>query len=313
MRILPLLCFVFPLSLSAQGVVTPGLVDRTNRPDGSPPIATPDTRGGIPLDGEMDLATPSPGDSDLGLQMILKRQERARIFWAMVNAGVFATDNAARLPDNAQDDVYFSSLIGLGAQPALGNNWFLNVALTQEFYRYDKFDVLDFESSEAGVGLIKVFADFHDVVAGIRYGYRRLTDGDFGEETYMRHGPSLTLQKVFVLDRKNSFYLAGTADFDVAADPDVLERFEYSAQAGYDFRLTHTTKLSLFYRFGWRDYQNAPIDEANHIVGAAATWRPNDWAQLELSATWSDNNSESDLLDYQAGSAGIAGNLRVQF
>lgn len=312
MRTLTLL-FLLPLSLAAQNVVTPGLVDRANRPDGSPPIAPPESRGGIPLDGDMDVAMPSPGDSDIGLQMLLKRQERARVFWAMANAGFFATDNAARLATNEQDDVYFTTLFGIGAQPALGNNWFLNVALTQEFYRYDKFDVLDFESSEAGVGVMKIFPGFHNVVAGIRYGYRRFTDGDFSEETYLRHGPSLTLQKVFVFDRKNSFYLAGTADFDVMSDPDFLERFEYSAQAGYEYRLTHTAKLSIYYRFGFRDYQNAPIDEMNHIVGAAAMWRPTEWAQIELSASWTDNDSDSDGLDYQAGAVGIAGNLRVQF
>lgn len=313
MRFLSLFPFLLPFSLAAQGVVTPGLVDRANRPDGAPPIATPEKTTGLAIDDEMDTAMPSPGDSDLGLQLLLKRQERARLFRAFANVSIFATDNAARLPDGGQDDVFLTTLVGLGAQPALGNNFFLNVALTQEFYRYDKLDVLDFESSEAGVALFKIFPEWHDVVVGVRYGYRRLTDGDFSEETYMRHGPSLTLQKVFIIDRRNSFYLAGTADFDVAADPEVLERFEYSAQAGYDFRLTHTSKLSVFYRYGWRDYQNAPIDESNHIVGAAATWQTNDWAQLELSATWTDNDSDSDALDYRAGSAGLAANLRVQF
>lgn len=312
MRLLPLI-FLLPAGLTAQTLVTPGLVDRAVRPDGSPPISPPESGGGVALGDEMDMAMASPGDSDLGLQMILKRQERARMFWILANAGFFATDNAARLASNEQDDVYFSSIFGIGAQPSLGNNWFLNASLTQEFYRYDKYDFLDFESTEAGVGVIKVFPEWHNVVAGLNYGYRRFTAGDFSEETYLRHGPSLTVQKVFVIDRKNSFYVSGNADFDVVADPDVLERFEYAAQAGYEYRLTHTTKLSVFYRLGYRDYQNAPIDELNHIIGAAAVWNPTEWARLELSATWTDNDSDSDGLDYQAGTGGVAGSLRVQF
>ena len=312
MRLSLILPVLVPVSLSAQAV-TPGLIDRNLRPEAGPPVAVPETRRELALEDQMDMAVPSPGDSDLGLQLLLKRQERAKLFWVMANAGVFATDNAARLATNEQDDVYLSAMFGIGFQPALGNNWFLDAALLQEFYRYDEYTVLDFESTDANIGVLKVFPGFHNVLVGARYGYRRLTDGDFSSETYARHGLALTAQKVFILDRKNSFYLSTGADFDFQCDPDILERHEYSAQAGYDYKLTHTVKLSLFYRYGFRDYQNAPIDEGNHIVGVAATWNITEQARLEASASWTDNNSENNTLDYTAATGGIAANFRVNF
>lgn len=303
---------LLPTTLLAQ-VVTPGLIDRTQRPDAGPPLATPEQRGDTSLASEIPMAEESPGDNDLGVQLLLKRQERARLFWTMANLGIFGTNNAARLANNAEDDVYLSALVGVGFQPALGGNWFLDVGLTEEIYRYDKYSALDFESTEARAGVIKVLPEFYNVVLGAGYSYRRLTDGDFSDETYSRHALALTAQKVFIIDRKNSFYIAGTTEFDVQTDPEELERFEYSAQAGYDFRLTRAVKLSAYYRFGFRDYQNADIDESNHIVGVAATWTITEVARLEASASWTDNNSEADLLDYEAGTVGVAANLRLQF
>jgi Putative beta-barrel porin 2 len=311
MRLFPFILLA-PAPLLAQ-VVTPGLVDRTQRPDAGPPLSMPESRQSQALDSETETAVQSPGDQDLGMQLLLKRQERARLFWVMANAGIFATDNAARLPTNEQDDVYFSALLGAGFQPSLGNNWFLDIGITQEIYRYDEFSLLDFESTDATAGVIKLLPEFHNLMLGARYGYRRLTDGDFGDETYSRHAVALTAQKVFLIDRKNSWYLATTVDFDVQTDPEILERFEYSAQAGYDFKLTRQVKLSAFYRFGFRDYQNADIDEANHILGLAATWNITEFARLEASATWTDNDSENDGLDYTAGTGGLAANLRVNF
>lgn len=303
---------LFPTTLLAQAI-TPGMIDRANHPDAGPPILTPEARGTSALAADIPMAEESPGDRDLGVQLLLKRQERARLFWTAANLGVFGTNNAARLANNAEDDVYMSALLGIGCQPALGGNWFLDIAATEEIYRYDKFSRLDFESTQVRAGAIRILPDFHNVVLGAGYIFRRFTDGDFSSGIYTENALALTAQKVFILDRKNSFYIAGTAEFDVQTDPGYLERFEYSAQLGYDFRLTHAVKLSAYYRFGFRDYQNADIDEANHILGVAATWTITEAARIEASASWTDNNNENNTLDYDAGTIGVAANLRIQF
>ena len=298
--------------LTAQ-IVSPGLIDRARQPDGSAPITVPEQRSEEDSVGQMDFAPPSPGDSDLGMQMLLKRQERIRMFWAQANIGVFGTDNAARLNRNEEGDAYFSGVVALGFQPQFGDNWFLDLSVSQEFYRYNTYEVLDFESTDLGIGLFKVLSSLDDLVVGARYGYRRMTSGSISEETYSRNGLALSAQKTFLIDRKNSWYVNATADFDAQSDPEVLERYEYAGQIGYDFRLTHDLKLSAFYRYAWRDYQNADLDEGNHILGVAATVVVGPNVRLETSAVWTENDSDLDALDYTASSVGLAANFRVDF
>ena len=301
------------LSLSTAALAqTPGLVDRAAVRPERPPVSAPPPPaapgGAIPSE-----ALPSPGDDDLGSQFLLKRTERARLFFLGGNLGAFWTDNAQRLDEGGDEDFYYSASLGFGAQLPIAQGWMIDASVIEEFYRYDDHDELDFESTEATVGVIKSLPWLENFLVAGRYLYRRYTDGDWSEDTYYRHGLSLALQKTFLIDRKNSVYAALTGDWELEADPSLLRRHEYSLQTGYDFRLTHEVTLSAFYRFAYRDYTDGPLDEFNHIAGLAATWQVAEWARLELSGVWTFNDSDSDLLDYQAGSLGCGLNLRATF
>lgn len=299
-------------SLSAQ-TVSPGLIDRAqSRPD-APPLVEPEEE---PPDMPVDMggyALPTPGDNDLGEQYLLKRNEKPQFFYGLVNVSAFWTDNAARLPVAEEEDAYFSALIGVGTQVPVGNGFFLNGSLSQEWFRYDEFTALDFESTEASLGGLKVMPALWNSVIGLRYVYRRYTDGTLFDDTYSRHGIALTAQKTFVLNRKNSFYTALTGDWELATDPSILRRHEYNLQAGYDYRLTRRLTLTGFYRLAFRDYLNGDFDEWNNTVGLVAALELASWAGLEASFVYTDNDSNADALDYSASNLGGGLSLHVRF
>jgi hypothetical protein len=301
------------LGAPAQTPVTPGLLDRAAARPEVAPIATPDLTAAAAADGLATAAPASPGDDDLGAQFLLKRVERLRLFRLIAQAGIGWTDNAERFAGGGSEDVFWNVALGAGAQLPLGSGWFLDGSLRQDLIRYDENDFLDFESTEALAGVVKMLPWGEQFVVAGRYVYRRYSDGDWSDETYHRHGLALTLQKTFVFDRKNSLYLAATGDWEMEAEPEILRRHEYSLQAGFDHRLTHSLTASLFYRAAFRDYTEGPLDEFNHIVGAALALRLAEFARLETSASWTYNESDADLLDYEAGSIGAGVNFRMEF
>src|SRR5690349_18424108 len=59
------------------------------------------------LADENPFAPQSPGDSDIGQQLILKRNEKQEEFAVAVDASYFFTDNAAQAHEGAKEDWFF--------------------------------------------------------------------------------------------------------------------------------------------------------------------------------------------------------------
>ena len=67
-------------------------------------------------------ADSSPGDSDLGEQLLLTRKERYRPFQAYANFNEYYTNNAGLTQNNMQSDFLMVPQFGLTYTPQLANN-----------------------------------------------------------------------------------------------------------------------------------------------------------------------------------------------
>jgi len=259
------------------------------------------------------MAPATAGDDDLGVQWLLKREERRRWLRALAGLGLQWTDNAARIQSSDTDDFYFSGLLGAGLLVPVGNSWFADVVLGQQFIRYDKYSEFDFENTESALTLMRVFSSEASTAAGLSAVYRRYTDGDWSSRVYDRFGMALTFQHKVAFDRHHSAYIAATADWEFHADPSPLRRNEYSAQAGFERRLWRDWTATLFARSAWRDYRVANVDEWNHLAGVAVAWQFDPRARAEISYSYVHNSGSIDILDYEASTAAFGLNLRIDF
>lgn len=273
--------------------------------------------GFSPVENEIagvgSYAPPSTGDLDIGIQRLLKKTENSTPFWFAADMNIFATSNAFYTPQNEESDVFASVRIAVGARPKLVGNWYLDAIISQEFLRYNDFGELDYEVFRSGLGVVRLMPELWDTVAAVGYTFERLTLGDFGDDFYKRHSMQVTLQKQFALTQFQRVVFAGTSSFDLDVDIDSLTRNEYGFQAVYEYHFSGDWHVRGFYNLSYRDYSEIDRNDLIHILGTGVSWRPNKWLQTEILATYSNNDSNIDALDYDSGVVGLGATLRATF
>ncbi len=259
-------------------------------------------------------APPSPGDSDLGEQLLLVPQSTYEPWTLFGSAGVFFTDNAAleEAADLIDDDVYFTAEAGVTYLPRVSGNLFAELSARYKTYQYDDRSDLSFDSLRTDAGLINIFRDFYDISIFGSYTYRRLTDRDF-DEFYRNHS---IIAGVFVpvrLGPNQSAYVSALADFSLSGGPDTARRHEYSGQAGYIYRPLEILEFDVSYRFSYLDFTEVGRADINQYVGAGVTLKPAEWVELSLTGGYSTNDSDLDGADYDVGTVGGSLSVTMKF
>jgi hypothetical protein len=268
---------------------------------------------GLGLEDENPFAPESPGDEDIGQQLILKEAPKDRWMSAQVDTFLYGTDNPANLSEGGEDDFFWGGRVSLTAQPRLGRNLYGDLLVSQQIYRYDRFSVLDYEFFEASAGVIYVEPRLLDSIFYIQGHFARMTTDDFGEDILNSWSVRAGVQKTILFDRKNSLHVNLMGDWDVDTDEPALERFEYVADLAYNYKIMRTLVLGLSYRFTWFDYQEVDRADALNLLGLNLTWSPRKWIDLYAAATYSFNDSDVDVFDYEAATVGGGAGLRIRF
>lgn len=311
--------FSFLAASALALTLAPGVaqtVDPTRLGEGIRPLSVPrlddeESSDSYGLEDENDFAPGSPGDDDIGQQLILKDSERERWLSAQVDTFTFWSDNPANLSEGEDDDVFWGSQISLGAQPRLGERLHLDAYISQQIYRYDKNDVLDYEYLQAGLGLIYMEPRLWDSMLFAQFQYGRTTNDDFGQEILNSYSFIAGIQKTVLFDRRNSLYLNLMGDWDLDADVDQLAHSEYIADLSYRFKIMRDLVLSASYRFTWFDYQDVDRSDALSTMGVYLTWMPKKWLNLYAGSSFNFNESDVDAFDYQTTNLG--GGLGIHF
>lgn len=301
------------------GAIAPGsaqTVDPTRLGEGIRPLSVPhladeesaDSQG---LEDENDFAPESPGDDDIGQQLILKDSERVRWLTAQVDTFAFWSDNPANLSKGGEDDVFWGSQISLGAQPRLGDRLYLDAFISQQIYRYDKNDLLDYEYLQASLGLIYMEPRLWNSMLFASFQYARTSNDDFGNDILNSYSFIAGIQKTVLFDRRNSLYMNLMGDWDLDADVDQLAHSEYIADLSYRFKIMRDLVLSASYRFTWFDYQDVDRSDALNTTGLYLTWMPKKWLNLYVGSSFNLNESDVDTFDYETTNLG--GGLGIHF
>jgi hypothetical protein len=267
----------------------------------------------LSLEDENPFAPESPGDEDIGQQLILKETPKSRWMSAQVDTFLYWTDNPANLANGGDDDFFYGGRVSLSAQPRLGPNLFGDLLVSQYIYLYDQYDFLDYEYFEASAGLIKVLPQLWNSIVFVQGHYGRMTTDTFGEDILNAFSLRAGMQRSFLFDRKNSLHINVMGDWDLDVDVAELERFEYVVDLAYTYKIMRDLILSASYRFTWFDYQNVGRSDALSLLGLSLTWSPRRWIDLYLAASYSINESDIDVFDYEAATTGGGAGVRLRF
>lgn len=294
-------------------VIDPTRFGEGIRPLSAPRLLDEESPSEAGVMDENEFAPESPGDDDIGQQLILKEVERERWLSAQADAFMFWADNPANLSKGGDEDFFLGSKIGLGAQPRLAGRLHLDAYVSEELYRYDEHSILDYEYFQAGLGLIYLEPRLADSILFLQGHYGLTTGDNFGQGGINTFSILGGIQKSVVFDRRNSLHVNLMGDWDVASDADHLEHAEYIADFSYRFKIMRDLVASASYRFTWFDYYNVDRSDGLNILGLYLTYSPYKWMNIYTGGTFNFNESNRDAFDYDATNLGGGLGIQIRF
>lgn len=265
------------------------------------------------LEQENVFAPATPGDDDIGQQLILKEAPKNQPFRLFSDTFWFWTSNAANVSAGELADSFYGARLGAAWQPRISRRTYADVSVSQQLVRYLDFDALDFESLEASASLIHIAPALANTLLFSGVVFNHITGDDFSQDLYQSLSARLGAQKIFLVNRRNSIHASLLADWDLDTDVDPLFRHEYIGDLAWSFKVFRTLILSLNYRFSWLDYQRVNRQDALHFTGATLSWQPRPWAELYATVNFALNDSSIPVFDYETTSAGGGLGLRIRF
>ncbi len=266
------------------------------------------------LHEENTFAPPSPGDNDIGQQLILKSNDRVYPWRISVDNSAFWTDNVANLNNIRLDDWFWVGGATVNYQPRLLPRLFLDVNIAQHWYEYDKYSLLNFQSGEASAGVIALMPELFNTIWYVNYYYQRITQGLDDKPTYSTNNIRVGTQRTFLIDRLNSLNLGLQGSFSMNASPTELRRNEYTVMSGYNLKIMRELIFSVNYRLTCYDYYDfdGRRDWYNNL-GTTLTWSPRDWCDISASYNYTKNNSNKPDFEYHSQLAGPSLTLKAKF
>jgi len=259
-------------------------------------------------------APQTPGDSDLGDQVVLLPNHVYEPFSVITNFEGQYTSNAALTEDHELDDFLYRAEVAGAYVPHLMGNLYGQLNASYEFYRYDEHSRLDFDNLEAGAGLVHVFRKLSDLSVWGRYEYTRITNGPSSyDELYANHGLEAGLFVPISLTARQNLYLSQISNFSLSADPGFAQFNEFNFIIGHELLATDELSLRTYYQFAVHDYSDYGRTDLTSSVGFAARYEFCRNAFLTLAGSYATNDSDTNGGDYEVGTLGAILGLSVTF
>jgi len=265
------------------------------------------------LEDENPFASRSPGDSDLGQQLLLKPRVNPNSFKFWLDSSYYWTDNAANQATHKAQDYFLATGVNLGWQQRLAGRYYGDAYLGQHWFRYDSMHQLNYENAEASLGMLAILPELKNSALHLHYYYQRITR-QFGDPIYEAHNIRVGLQKTFLIDRMNSINAGIISSFGVSAAPSRLQRHEHSLQLGHSLKFSSKWVLSTNYRLAYYDYFNfGGRADWFQIMGSSLTYKACKNFEVSAGYYFTVNNSNNSFFDYQSQLGGLNLMAKIQF
>ncbi|MCX5806347.1 MAG: hypothetical protein NT010_09830 [Proteobacteria bacterium] len=260
--------------------------------------------------GVEDTTAPaSPGDDALGQQYILKQKSEYEPFSVFGNLVWNWTSNVALTKNNPQDDNYIVTTGGVSYQPIIRPNLLGEITVVQQWFRYDKFTDMNFDSLNIGAGLSYAIPELSNLAVFSRYNYNRLTDADGTGEYFRNHTITFGFFKIFPLARTHYLYGGYSSQFGFS-DPKIYQRDYHSAVGGYNIDITSKLSVDLSIRVSYIPYEEEGREDFNESVSLGITYKPKPWLILTFSSFAAFNQSKNGVFEYNV--VNLAPNIGIK-
>lgn len=247
------------------------------------------------------------GDESFGNQIILKNQERRRLYTVFADVSAFHTNNVDLTASGTRSDTFLATSAGLAWRPAIRQDLLADLSGGALLFRYDKATELDFEKLWAGAGVSWAIPRAGGIIAFGRYDFSEVLDAS-SREILQDHSLSVGAQKTFVLGR--SHYLAtGLTGILGFSRPSTEQRDQAAVHGAYHLQITRSFDVDLMYRFAAQFYEGGRTDRNQTLslaMGVAAT----PWLRVTGAISAARNDSNQSVSEYDVFNLG--GGLKLE-
>jgi len=258
-------------------------------------------------------APQSPGDSDLGEQLLLMPQSVYEPLSLRLSQRGTWTSNAALTEDDELDDFFSHTEVGAAFVPSLFGNTFAEIGADYGIYRYAEHSLLDFDSLEARAGIIQALPGLGSSSVWLRYNHLRLLSGRGHDEIFTDHSIEAGLYFPIPLAARQSAFLSYASEFSIDGNPGYARRHEHRLMTGYKIEPTDRMEVAAYYEFAVLDYIEAGRMDLLHTAGLSWTTHLTQGIDLILAGSYSINDSDMVGADYEVGDIGTSLSIKVQF
>jgi hypothetical protein len=250
---------------------------------------------------------------EFGEQQIIQRRAHVEPWTASAGIDLSYTDNAGLTHTHQVGDWYARYGMAARYTNRITDPFFVDLSLEQYFFRYGRFDILDFDLTRFEATILANTHILGDTFAYLRYRLERLTEPGLGSALLTEHTVEAGLQKTWKISRGQQIFGGMTASVPADIDPRGAARYEYSISVGHVLRLTERITSSVSYRGAWYDYEHGGRSDWNHIFAAGVTYEIADWLRVGLNFAYTRNESNKTFADYHSAVPGGGVAVRIAF
>jgi hypothetical protein len=232
-------------------------------------------------------------DPELGDISLVARAPRPKKFAFWTGQTINFTSNAFLARDNEETDFFWNGRAGASFAPFATRNFTPRLIFEQNWFRYDRFSELDFDSQSLQLELKYDLNRDKSWFVNSSYSAARLYSSA-GE--FYRYGLANVSLTHFGQIGKTPVYLGLTGGgYWRTGDGSSSDRASAFASAFALYALRETIQLSAFARPEFQHYTHDPTsssrDDFNLTVGATVSWNPREYLSVGATAAYIGNFS----------------------
>ena len=258
-----------------------------------------------------DQSAPDAEDDSFGAQIILKNQERRRVFTVFTDVSVFHTNNVDLIPQGSRSDSFVAANLGGAWRPAIRQDLIADVSAGSSIFRYDRASELDFEKLWAGVGLSWAAPRASGIIAFIRYDFSEVLDAS-SNELLQDHELSLGGQKIFAFGRSH-FLATGLTGIAGFSTPSSQQRDQVAVHADYHLQVTRSFDVDLLYRYAVQFYTAGDRIDRNQTLSLGMGVAATRWLRVGGSISAARNDSNESAFEYDVFNLGGGVKVEITF
>jgi hypothetical protein len=258
-------------------------------------------------------APPTSGDSDLGVQSLLRAPERPQPWSLFADGGFLFTSNVALTHRDTHSDVFFVGETGVGYDWKVTPDLTISAAGRDQYFAYNRFSELDFGSINFALAISYTAHELDDIILSAQLGFTRLTHRSLVDNEFYRDGElSLGAQKLFPIGRAQLVSVGSDIDLGVSV-PHVAEREEFGLSSAYIVQCTRMISLQVGVRSAYYLYASSGRQDYNLAGSTGVTFAFTPWCSAGATLSGTLDRSNREVFSYDVLNTGVTVFFRLRF